>query len=82
MNYLRNLKESLRGNTLVTTANLNSYKFCFDAKNQKFMKHTAIPHICHGHTDNVRGEKSVMWRNFKFLYMKHVEKAKISPHLD
>ena len=31
-------------------------------------------------------KKSVMWRNFKFLYMKqllkHVEKAKISPHLD
>ena len=26
--------------------------------------------------------KSVIWRNFKFLYMKHVEKAKISPHLD
>ena len=27
-------------------------------------------------------KKSVMWRNFKFLYMKHVEKAKISPHVD
>ena len=27
-------------------------------------------------------KKSAMWRNFKFLYMKHIEKAKISPHLD
>ena len=27
-------------------------------------------------------EKSVMWRNFKILYMKHVEKAKICPHVD
>ena len=27
-------------------------------------------------------KKSVMWRNFKFLYMKHVEKVKITPHLD
>ena len=33
-------------------------------------------------TDYICGEKSVMWRNFKFLYMKHVEKAKISPHVD
>ena len=41
-----------------------------------------IPDICHGPTGQARGEKSVMWRNFKFLYMKHVEKAKISPHLD
>ena len=28
------------------------------------------------------GKKSVMWRNFKFLYMTDVEKAKISSHLD
>ena len=27
-------------------------------------------------------EKSVMWRNFKFLYRTDVEKSKISPHLD
>ena len=27
-------------------------------------------------------KKSVMWRNFKILYMKHVEKAKICPHVD
>ena len=25
------------------------------------------PHICHRITDYIRGEKSVMWRNFKFL---------------
>ena len=37
-----------------------------------------IPHICHGHKDGVRGEKSVMWRNFKFLYMTDVEKSEIS----
>ena len=27
-------------------------------------------------------KKSVMWRNFKFLYMKHVEKAKNFPQVD
>ena len=27
-------------------------------------------------------KKSVMWRNFKFLYRTDVEKSKISPHLD
>ena len=27
-------------------------------------------------------KKSVMWRNFKFLYMTDVEKSKISPHVD
>ena len=37
-----------------------------------------IPDICHGHRDGVRGEKSVMWRNFKFLYMTDVEKSEIS----
>ena len=26
--------------------------------------------------------QSVMWRNFKFLYMKHVEKAKNFPQVD
>ena len=36
-----------------------------------------IPDICHGLTDGVRGEKSVMWRNIKFLYMTDVEKSKI-----
>ena len=30
-----------------------------------------IPHICHGPTGQARGERSVLWRNFKFLYMKH-----------
>ena len=35
-----------------------------------------IPHICRGPTGQARGEKSVMWRNFKILYMKHVEKLK------
>ena len=41
-----------------------------------------IPHICHGPTGQARGEKSVMWRNFKFLYMTDVEKSKIHPHVD
>ena len=27
-------------------------------------------------------KKSVMWRNFKFLYMTDVEKSEISPHVD
>ena len=27
-------------------------------------------------------KKSVMWRNFKFLYMTDVEKSKIHPHVD
>ena len=27
-------------------------------------------------------KKSVMWRNFKFLYMTDVEKSKIPPHVD
>ena len=27
-------------------------------------------------------KKSVMWRNFKFLYMIDVEKSKIHPHVD
>ena len=33
-------------------------------------------------TDYIRGEKSVMWRNFKFLYTTDVEKSKIHPHVD
>ena len=41
-----------------------------------------IPDICHGLTDGVCGEKSVMWRNFKFLSMTDVEKSKIHPHVD
>ena len=47
-----------------------------------FFVHQRIPHICHGHKDGVRGEKIVMWRNFKFLYMTDEEKSKISPHVD
>ena len=39
-----------------------------------------IPHICHGYTGHTRGEKSAMWRNFKFLYICHGEKSGISPH--
>ena len=27
-------------------------------------------------------KKSVMWRNYKFLYMTNVEKSKIHPHVD
>ena len=27
-------------------------------------------------------KKSVMWRNFKLLYMTDVEKSKIHPHVD
>ena len=40
------------------------------------------PHICHGLTNGVRGEKSVMWRNFKFLYTIYVEKSKIHLHVN
>ena len=35
-----------------------------------------------GTTGGALGEISVMWRNFKFLYMTDVEKSKISPHVD
>ena len=35
-----------------------------------------------GTTGSARGEKSVMWRNFKFLYMTDVEKSEISSHVD
>ena len=52
----------------------------------------SIPHICHGHTDGVRGEISNfcawnmwrklkflhMWINFKFLHMTDAEKSEIS----
>ena len=41
-----------------------------------------IPDICHSRTDGVCGEKSVMWRNFKFLNMTDVEKSKIHPYVD
>ena len=33
-------------------------------------------------TSGACGEKSVMWRNFKFLYITDVEKSKIHPHVD
>ena len=37
-----------------------------------------IPDIFHRCMDGVCGEKSVMWRNFKFLHMTDVEKFEIS----
>ena len=41
-----------------------------------------IPDICHGSTGHTRGEKICHVEKFQILYMKHVEKAKIFPHLD
>ena len=35
-----------------------------------------------GTTGRTRGEKSVMWRNFKFLYLTDVEITEISPHVE
>ena len=35
-----------------------------------------------GTTGRTRGEKSVMWRNFKFLYLADVEITEISPHVE
>ena len=45
MNYLTNLKESSRGNTLTTTAKLNSYKSYFKVRNQKSVKNTATTNL-------------------------------------
>ena len=42
----------------------------------------SIPDICHLHHLYVGGEKSVMWRNFRFQYMTAVEKFDISPHAE
>ena len=39
-----------------------------------------IPDICHLDHLYVGGEKSVMWRNFRFQYMADEEKSEISPH--
>ena len=32
-------------------------------------------------TDYIRGGKSVMWRNFRFLNVTNVEKSEVSPHV-
>ena len=37
-----------------------------------------VPDICHRRTDGVYGEKSVMWKNFRFLYICHGEKSNFS----
>ena len=66
------------------------YLFCIFTRPQR-ARRTDGQHLLHlfhlllTHLIFVTGttrEKSVMWRNFTFLYMKHVEKAKISPHVD
>ena len=41
-----------------------------------------IPHIFHLYLLYIGGEKSVMWRNFRFQYMTDVEKFEISPHAE
>ena len=41
-----------------------------------------IPDICHGSHGYIRGEKIVMWRNFKLLRMTDLEKSEISPHVE
>ena len=47
-----------------------------------FFQHprSCIPHICHLHHLWDRGQKMVMWKNFRFQYMTDVEKSEISPH--
>ncbi len=40
------------------------------------------PHICHLDHLYIGGEKSVMWRNFRFQCMTDVEKFEISPHAE
>ena len=52
----------------------------YNNKNQ--IAHTTIPHICHLNHLYIGGEKSVMWRNFRFQCMTDVEKFEISPHAE
>ena len=42
----------------------------------------SIPDICHLNHLYIGGEKSVMWRNFRFQCMTDVEKFEISPHAE
>ena len=44
--------------------------------------HLDIPDICHLYHLYIGGEKSVMWRNFRFQCMTDVEKFEISPHAE
>ena len=44
--------------------------------------HCTIPHICHLNHLYIGGEKSVMWRNFRFQYMTDVDKSEIPPHVE
>ena len=43
-----------------------------------------IPHICHicQYHQYICGEKSVMWRNFRFLNVTNVEKSEVSPQVE
>ena len=41
-----------------------------------------IPDICHLNHQYISGEKSVMWRNFRFQYITDVGKFDISPHAE
>ena len=50
--------------------------------NKKKWVHVVIPHICHLDHLYIGGEKSVMWRNFRFQCMTDVEKFEISPHAE
>ena len=49
-------------------------------KTTHLSRDSSIPHICHGYTGHTRGEKTAMWRNFKFLNICRGEKSGISPH--
>ena len=56
----------------------------FQLKDQTFSVHRLLTYLIFvTDTRTVSMEKkSVMWRNFKFLYKTYEEKSKISPHVD
>ena len=56
------------------------YSVMYTEENSADVMHTSYFSRTHGRCP--WRKKAVMWRNFKFLNMKHVEKAKISPQVD
>ena len=45
------------------------------------MWHSVIPHICHQYHQYICGEKSFVWRHFRFLNVTDAEKSEFSPHV-
>ena len=41
-----------------------------------------ISDLCQGYQGYICGEKSVMWRNFRFLYMTDEEKSEMYPQVE